>query len=174
MGPARGDAARRSRRGDPRSPGPDRRTPRHNGMRRPRRRALRRLEQAVVVRTLTRPHRPVTPDRRSSRPGGEPMSRSRHPRPPRSMLAAWLLALVGALAALRSLGADHPGSPPVTEPGRWAGWWSARDPVDAAAGIARLLAMGSIIYLLLLTTAMLSAAVVARRSERWTTRRRAR
>ena len=102
------------------------------------------------------------------------MNRSRHRRPGRSILAAWLGGLLVALAVMSRVGAAHPGSPPLTEPVQWADWWWSRDPIDAAAGIARLVAMASIVYLLVVTAAMLAAAVVARRSGRWSTRRRAR
>ena len=90
------------------------------------------------------------------------------------MLTAWLGGLLGALAVMSRVGADHPGSPPLTEPAQWSEWWWSRDPIDAAAGIARLVALASIVYLLVVTAAMLAAAVVARRSGQWRTRRRAR
>lgn len=82
-------------------------------------------------------------------------------RTPQLLLVAWTVGLVATLGALTVIGSGRPGSPPVSEPGIWADWLNQRAPLDAAAGVARLLAIALVVYLLVVTLAQLAAGLLA-------------
>ena len=60
---------------------------------------------------------------------------------------AWLAGLAVVAIALQWAGQGALSAPPLTEPGRWAAWVTGRDPVHAAFGLLRLVALGGVWYL---------------------------
>jgi LysM domain len=65
-------------------------------------------------------------------------------------LLAWLAVLGLVIAALSGLRRRFP-SPPFDDVGALPRWWSMQDPLDAVAGIARLLCLVLVSYLLVVT-----------------------
>lgn len=63
----------------------------------------------------------------------------------------WVAGLGGAAAALHWAGAGPLAGPPLTDPGRWAAWLDGRDPLMAAFGLLRLVALGGLWYLAAVT-----------------------
>lgn len=76
-------------------------------------------------------------------------------------LALWCLLLVVALYAVTALGHGRLAAPPLTEPGAWAGWASARTPDVVAFSLLRLVVL-VVGWYLLGTTIIGAAARVAR------------
>lgn len=74
-------------------------------------------------------------------------------------LVAWLGTLTVAIVVLAALGGGQLATPPLTSPGEWSGWLSAREPVVAAVAILRLLVLGVAWYLVGVTTVSLVAHV---------------
>lgn len=64
--------------------------------------------------------------------------------------ALWVAGL-GAAVALHWAGAGPLATPPLSEPGRWAGWLEGRDPLMAAFSLLRLAALGGLWYLVAVT-----------------------
>ena len=60
---------------------------------------------------------------------------------------------------LAVVGAERPGSPPLLDPGAWPSWFSARDPIDGAAGICRLVAIALVSLLLVVTVLQMLGTV---------------
>jgi nucleoid-associated protein YgaU len=63
----------------------------------------------------------------------------------------WVAGLGAAAAALHWAGAGPLAGPPLTEPARWAAWLDGRDPLVAAFGVLRLVALGGLWYLAAVT-----------------------
>jgi nucleoid-associated protein YgaU len=86
---------------------------------------------------------------------------------------AWVAGLGAAAAVLQWTGGGELAAPSLTEPGRWADWLEARDPIVAAFGILRLVALGGLWYLAIVTLVgaslrMLGAASLVRVTDRLT------
>jgi hypothetical protein len=60
-------------------------------------------------------------------------------------LAVLLAALPAAAFTIARL--ERPAAPPILRPDRWDDWWRSAGPLDAVAGIARLLAIAGLAYL---------------------------
>ena len=73
-------------------------------------------------------------------------------------LTACLCAELTILVLVVTLGGERPGSPPIDR--SWADWWSGRDPLDAAAGIGRLIVIALTAYLVAVTSIHLAAVIV--------------
>lgn len=73
-------------------------------------------------------------------------------------LVVWMGCLAGALVLLRVLGDGRLAAPSLADPGAWAPWAAARDPLEVAMVVLRLLALGLAWYL----TGVTSISVVAR------------
>jgi hypothetical protein len=58
----------------------------------------------------------------------------------------WVTAMAAATAALQWAGHGQLAAPPLTEPGRWPAWLDGRDPVMAAFGLLRVVALGGLWY----------------------------
>lgn len=67
------------------------------------------------------------------------------------VLVAWATALAGVLTALHRFGAGVMAAPAVADPGAWATWASAREPLEVVAAVGRLVTIGLGWYLLLVT-----------------------
>ncbi len=85
----------------------------------------------------------------------------------------WVAGLGAAAAVLQWTGRGALAAPSLTEPGRWAYWLEARDPIVAAFGILRLVALGGLWYLVLVTLLgavlrMVGAAPLVRVADRLT------
>ena len=65
----------------------------------------------------------------------------------RRHVATWVTAVVLATVALHWAGTGALAGPPLTEPSRWAAWLEGRDPVLAAFGLLRLLALAGVWYI---------------------------
>lgn len=78
--------------------------------------------------------------------------------------AAWVAGLAAAAVALQWAGQGALATPPLTEPGRWAAWLDGRDPVLAAFGVLRLLALGGLWYLAGVTVAGAVLRLIGARS----------
>lgn len=89
-----------------------------------------------------------------------------HPRSPRAALVVWLVGAGAALAALLALGADRPGTPPLTRPSQWASWAADREVLDVVASCARVLAIAALGHLLVVTLAQLGVSLRGERSGR--------
>ncbi len=63
----------------------------------------------------------------------------------------WVMGLALAAVALHSAGGGALAPPALTEPGQWAGWIEARDPIVAAFSLLRLLAIGCLWYVVTVT-----------------------
>ncbi len=61
--------------------------------------------------------------------------------------ALWVTGLLTASAALQWAGHGQLATPPLTEPGRWPAWLEGRDPVMAAFGLLRVVALSGLWYL---------------------------
>jgi hypothetical protein len=70
----------------------------------------------------------------------------------RGMLVAWFAALLVGVAAFHALGAGALAPPPVTDPGAWGAWASAREPLVATVALLRLLVLALAWYLVGVTT----------------------
>lgn len=86
---------------------------------------------------------------------------------------AWVAALGAAATVLRWTGRGALAAPSLTAPGRWADWLEARDPIVAAFGILRLVALGGLWYLAIVTLVgallrMVGAASLVRVTDRLT------
>lgn len=73
-------------------------------------------------------------------------------------LVVWMGCLAAALVLLRVLGDGRLAAPSLADPGAWAPWAAARDPLEVAMVVLRLLALGLAWYL----TGVTSISVVAR------------
>ena len=82
------------------------------------------------------------------------------------VLMAWLVGVTAALAVLLAVGADRPGTPPLTRPSDWRSWAAGRETPDLVAAGARLIAIAGLGYLLLITTAQLALGLRGRRQDR--------
>ncbi len=67
-------------------------------------------------------------------------------------LAAWLVALVGAVVALHALGRSPLASPPVTDPAGWWAWAQGRTADELAFNLLRIVGLALAWYLLGATT----------------------
>jgi nucleoid-associated protein YgaU len=76
------------------------------------------------------------------------------------VLAAWVLALVTAVAALHIAGRVLP-SPPLGSPAEWLAWLRGRDPLVVAFSAVRLFALGVAWYCLVVTVAGAALRAVA-------------
>ena len=63
----------------------------------------------------------------------------------------WVAGLGAAAIALQWAGTGPLAAPPLTEPGRWASWLDGRDPLVAAFGLLRLVALATLWYLVAVT-----------------------
>ena len=63
----------------------------------------------------------------------------------RAGLAVLLAALPAAAFTIARL--ERPSAPPILRPVRWDDWWRSAGPLDAVAGIARLLTVAGLAYL---------------------------
>ena len=96
-----------------------------------------------------------------------------HPRRQVVGVVAWLTGLTTALATVLTVGAERPGSPPLTRPSSWRSWAAEREPLDVVAAGARVVAVVALAYLLIVTLADLAAGVLGardRRRGRWLAR----
>ena len=85
----------------------------------------------------------------------------------------WVAGLSAAAAVLQWTGQGGLAAPSLTEPGGWADWLEARDPIVAAFAILRLLALGGLWYLVIVTLLgawlrMVGAASLVRITDRLT------
>ncbi len=85
----------------------------------------------------------------------------------------WVAGLGAAATVLQWTGRGALAAPSLTEPGRWADWLEARDPIVAAFGILRLVALGGLWYLAIVTLVgallrMVGAASLVRITDRLT------
>ena len=93
------------------------------------------------------------------RPSTVPRTASRRRWSAWLLLGLWILGGVLALRGLWSLGGTNLAPPPLA-PQRWPQWWAGRDPVDAVAGVVRLVTMAAVGYLVLVALAHLGACLV--------------
>lgn len=87
--------------------------------------------------------------------------------------ALWLAGLAAAMGVLQWAGRGALAAPPLSDPGRWAGWLEARDPLVAAFGLLRVVTLGGIWYVALATLVgvllrMAGAASLVRLTDRVT------
>ena len=85
----------------------------------------------------------------------------------------WVVSLGAAAALLQWTGRGVLAAPSLTEPDRWADWLEARDPIVAAFGVLRLVALGGLWYLAIVTVVgallrMVGAASLVRITDRLT------
>lgn len=66
-------------------------------------------------------------------------------------LAGWALVLAAVAVALHVSGRGSLASPPLGDPGRWAGWLDGRDPVVASFALVRVAGLAALWYLLAVT-----------------------
>ncbi len=66
--------------------------------------------------------------------------------------APWVLTFGAAAAALQWAGHGALSGPPLTDPGRWGAWLDGRDPIVAAFGLLRLVALAGLWYVVVVTT----------------------
>jgi len=74
----------------------------------------------------------------------------------RLTLLAWLSMLATVIALLLELDTRFP-APPLDGAVALRGWWSAQDPLDAVAGVARLLCLALVSYLFVVSVVQLVA-----------------
>ena len=65
---------------------------------------------------------------------------------------AWILALGLAATALQWAGHGPLAGPPLADPGRWEAWFEGRDPMVAAFGLLRLVALAGLWYVVVVAT----------------------
>lgn len=68
------------------------------------------------------------------------------------LLGLWIIGGLLALRALWSVGGTRLAPPPL-DPHVWPQWWTGRDPLDAVAGVMRVVTMGAVGYLVLVAVA---------------------
>lgn len=74
----------------------------------------------------------------------------------------WSIGALGALAALTRVGRGDPRFDVPSDPTTWPRWWSALDPLDAAAAIGRWVALVLLGYLAVVAVLHLAAALAPR------------